>query len=324
MSCKIVFTDYYYPNNDSERKILAALGDVEIVDCTKIIPGGAKSEEQLLPYVKDADALIVQFADINARVIGQMERCKVIARYAIGVDIIDIDAATQKGIWVANVPDYCINEVADTAMGHILNAMRRIGVSRDMVLNGTFSMDAIRPVARMEECTLGLLGFGNIARNLARKAGPFFKKIVAYDPYFTDKAAYPDVSFVSMEVLLAQSDVISIHVPLNASTRNMINGEAFARMKDGVVIVNTARGGLIDESALLVALDSGKVGYCGLDVISSEDFASSPLLHHPRVTLTPHIGWCSEEGAAELQAKTAQNVVAALTKGRPIYCVNKV
>lgn len=322
---KIVFTDYYYPSIDKELAILAQLGeDVEIVDCTKLIPGGAKVEKELLPYIKDADALIVQFAKIDSSVIEQLDNCKIIARYAIGVDNIDVSAATKKGIYVANVPDYCIDEVADTAMGHILNSVRKMSFARDLLLQGDFSMDALNPIKRIEDCTLGLLGFGNIARNVAKKAAPFFNKIVAYDPYFKDQKSYPTVHFGSLEDVLKESDVLSIHVPLNDSTRGMLGTAEFALMKDGVVLVNTARGPIIDGEALMAALESGKVGFCGFDVISTENFADSPLLHHPKVMLTPHISWNSEGAMDELQRKVAENVVKYFETGRPVYAVNDI
>ena len=320
---KIVVSDYYYPNFDIETRILMQLGDeTEVIDCTKIIPGGAKTPEQLIPYIKDADALIVQFAKINSQVIDQMDRCKVIARYAIGVDNIDVEAATKKHIYVANAPGYCTNEVADTAIAHILNAMRRITRARDLLLQGSFTMDSIQPMKRLEECTLGLLGFGNIARNLAYKIEPLFKKLIVFDPYFSDQKDYPKIDFLALEEVLTIADVISIHVPLNDSTRNLISKREFDLMCDGVVLVNTSRGAIIDEPALLKALESGKVGFCGLDVLATEDFTNSPLLRNPFVTITPHIAWSSEGSRVDLQVKTAENVVAALLQGRPINSVN--
>ena len=319
---KIVITDYYYPDINEEYNVFKRLGNnVEIVDCTKIAPGGIKEPEEIIKYVKDADALIVQFAKIDADVISSMQKCKVIARYAIGVDTIDLEAAAKKNIYVANVPDYCIDEVANTAIAHILNAMRKITESRDLLLKKAFTYDAVRPIKRLSECTLCLLGFGNIARDVARKMASFVKRIVVFDPYFIQKDAYDWVSFLQLDKALSLADVISIHVPLSSTTRGLLSKSEFARMKDGIVIVNTARGGIIDEDFLIKALESGKVAYAGLDVISSEDFAGSVLLNHPKVALTPHIGWCSEDAVKELQRKTAENVVSALLDGRPIYCV---
>lgn len=319
---KIVFADYYYPNLDAEMEELQALGeDVEIVDLTKVVPGGIKDPRELIRYAKDADALIVQFARVDAEFIRALEKCKVIARYAIGVDTIDLEAARAKGIRVANVPDYCIEEVADTAAAHILNAARKLSVTRDMLLKGEFEMNRAGSIFRLENATLGLLGFGNVARNLYVKMRGFFKNVVAYDPYFKDTAAYPDVKFGMLEEVLREGDVLSLHVPLNPSTQNMLSDAQFDMMKPRAILVNTARGGLIDERALVAALDAGKLAYCGLDVICTEDFENSLLLHHEKIALSPHVAWRSEEAQAELQHKVARNVVSALTSGSPVYTV---
>ena len=322
---KIVITDYYYASQEAENRAYATLdGDVEVVDLTKLAPGGLFRPEEIIPHVQDCDALVTQFATINADVIHAMKRCRVISRYAIGVDNIDIEAATAQHISVANVPDYCIDEVSNTAAAHLLNAMRKLGLARDRLLNGTFEMNAILPIRRISHCTLCLLGFGHIARALAVKMKPFFGKIVAYDPYFQDRAAWPDVEFRDeIHAAVADADAISVHVPLNSATRGLVNADVLAAAKDGVVVVNTARGGVIDEAALIAALDSGKVMHAGLDVIDGEDFSKSPYLHHPKVTLTPHFGWCSEEAVQELQRKVAENVVSCLKKGEPVYHVNR-
>ena len=320
---KIVISDYYYPNIDQEREIFKQLGpDFELVDCTKIIPGGAMTPEQLVPFVGDADALMTQFTAVDAQVIEAMQQCKVIAHYAVGVDLIDIEAATRKNIKVANVPDYCIDEVANSAIGLMLDAMRKITFSRDLLLKGEFSINAIEPMRRISGTTLCLIGFGNIARNVYTKAKAFFAKVVVYDPYFKGQADYPEVAFLPLEEALAQADVISIHVPLTKSTRGLLGRKQFEQMKDGVVLVNTARGALIDEDAMLAALDSGKLGYAGLDVLADDEYEHTPFLRHPRVCLTPHIAWNSEGSRQELQRKTAENVVSALLTGKPIYCVN--
>lgn len=319
---KIVISDYYYPNQNEENNVYARLGEhVEIVDLTKVVPGGIKTPEELIPYVKDCDALVVQFANVTKEVIRGMEKCKVIARYAIGVDNIDTFAAAEKGIYVANVPDYCIDEVANTAIAHIMNGMRKITAARDRLLDGTFQMNDIRPMKRMKNAVLSLLGFGNIARNVADKMKPFFKEILVYDPYFKEKEAYSFVRFVTLEEALESGDVVSIHIPLNDSTRNLLGKKAFERMKPDVVLVNTARGGVIDEAALTDALQNNRMGHCGLDVTVTEDFTNSSFLHQEKVTLTPHIAWCSEEAVRELQRKVGENVVAALINGKPIYYV---
>lgn len=322
---KIVITDYYYANQDQENAVYSRVEGLEIVDLTKVAPGGLFKPEEIIPYVADCDALVVQFAKIDASVIAAMGKCKVIARYAIGFDNIDVAAATEKGIWVANVPDYCIDEVANTAAAHLLNAMRKVSVARDRLLNNTFNMNAIQPIKRLKDATLCLLGFGNIARDLGRKMEAFFKTIVVYDPYFKNRDAYPGYVFVDdVNEAVKNADAISIHVPLNASTKGMVGAELLSHCKDGVVVVNTGRGGLVDDDALMAALDSGKVAHAGLDVIADENFVESPYLRHGSVTLTPHFAWCSYEAGLELQRKVAENVVSTLTTGRPIYPVNRL
>ncbi len=321
---KIVIADYYYANQNQENAVYARLGgDVEVVDLTQVVAGGILEPEQLIPYVRHCDALVVQFAKVTEQVIEAMEHCQVIARYAIGVDNINVEAATRKGIYVANVPDYCIDEVANTAAAHLLNGLRKVSYARDLLLKGQFSMKAIEPLHRVKNATLCLLGFGNIARNLMDKMQPFFGRIVAYDPYFKDRAGYSNIEFIDdLKTAVMQADAISIHVPMMEATRGMVNAEVLAAARDGVVIVNTARGGIIDDDALLTALGNGKVGFAGLDVINGEDFAASPYLNHPKVCLTPHFGWNSVEAGLELQRKTAENVAAALTQGKPVFHVN--
>ena len=319
---KIVFSDYYYPDLHAEMKAFEKLdAELEIVDCTKIVPGGIFDPRELIKYAHDADAIVAQFAKLDKPFLDALEHCRIIARYSIGMDTVDLPAAHAKGIQVANVPDYCIHEVANHAAAHILNALRQITHSRDLLLRNEFDFSKIRPLHRCEEQTLCLLGFGHIARELYGKMKPFFAKVVAFDPYFSGQAAYPDVEFLSLDDALACADVISVHVPLMPATAKMLSDAQFAKMKDGAILVNTARGGLIDEDAMLRALDSGKLGYCGLDVLSSEDFAGSPFLRHENVTLTPHAAWCSEEALAELQRKVGENVVSALLTGKPVYPV---
>lgn len=320
---KIVISDYYYPDQVEENKIYAKLGcNVQILDLTKLFPGGIKKAEELIPYIRDCDALVVQFAEVTAEVIQNMEKCKIIARYAIGVDNIDVKTATEEGIYVANVPDYCIDEVANTAIAHLMNGMRKILTARDMLIRNEFQINAIYPMKRMKNSVLSLLGFGNIARNVAEKMKTFVGKILVYDPYFTDRADYPYIQFVELKDALSKGDMISVHIPLNDSTRGILNKRNLSLIKEDAVLVNTARGGLLEEDALLDLLKDEKIGYCGLDVINTEDFADSPFLHQERVALTPHIAWCSEEAIVELQQKVAENVVSTLLTGKPVYCVN--
>ena len=321
---KIVFTDYYYPDIEQEKKLLGRLPDVELLDCTKLIPGGAKDEESILAHAADADALIVQFARITRRVIMGLEKCRIISRYAIGVDTIDLDAAREKGIVVANVPDYCIEEVSDTALAHILNCVRKVTNANDLLRTGQWAYGKIKPIRRFATLTIGLVAFGHIARRLAEKLRPFGGPLLAYDPFFSDKEKYPWVEFVPIEELLRRSDVVSIHAPLTKETHHLFDRSHLALVKPGVIIVNTSRGGLIDEGALAEAIEDGRVSAAGLDVLEypDEEYSKSALRKYPdRVWITPHYGWYSEEAIADLQRKTASNVYAMLTQGAPHYHV---
>jgi len=319
---KIVFTDYYYADNKVELQVLSQLGDVEIVDCTKIVPGGIKDADLLIPYVKDADAVVVQFANMSKEVINTMRYCKIIVRYAIGVDVIDVAAAHSRGITVSNVPDYCIEEVSDTAVAHILNLYRSISRSNTLVHDRAWSLSAIQPLKRLRDATVGLVGFGHIARRTAEKLRELTAHILAYDPYITDTQSYDWVEFVGLDTLLSRSDVVSIHAPLTKDTKHMIGEREFSLMKDGTYIVNTSRGGLIDEKALIAALDEGKSRVAGLDVLDTPDsaYSDSPLMQYSdRVFVTQHLGWYSEASIIELKQKVARNIVARLVNGKALY-----
>jgi len=322
---KIVFTDYFYPNNDKEVEILKQLGDVEIVDCTKIEKGGVKEEDKVMKYTEDADAIILQFANISKKVIDHLKKCRIISRYAIGVDTIDVEEAKKRGIIVSNVPDYCIEEVSDSAIAHMFNCIRKISLANNLFCNKLWDYEKIKPMYRFSDQTLGLIAFGNIGRRVAEKLKPFNLRILAYDPYFkNEKNEYNWVKFVTLEELLSKSDIISIHAPLNKETHHLINNNTIALMKDGVVIINTSRGGLIDENALEEGIKSKKVSMAGLDVLEYQDneYYQSVLLKYPeRVIITPHISWYSEGAIVDLQRKTAINVYEMLKNGKPIYSI---
>jgi D-3-phosphoglycerate dehydrogenase / 2-oxoglutarate reductase len=322
---KIVFTDYYYPNNDLELDILHKLGEVEIVDCTRLIPGGVKDEDGVIAYAADADAIIVQFARISRRVISQLNRCKIVSRYAIGVDNIDTVAAKEKDIVVANVPDYCIEEVSDTAIAHIFNCVRKVTRANQLLHRGEWAYEKIKPIHRFSTYTIGLVAFGNIAQRVAEKLRPFGVTLIAFDPYFKEQEKFPWVQFTSLEELLGRSDAVSIHTPLNAQTHHMINRDKLALLKPGAILINTSRGGVVDEVALSEAIQSGRVAAAGLDVLEypDEEYSKSVLMKSPdQVFITPHLGWYSEEAINDLQAKTAMNVYEMLKNGKPLYKVN--
>lgn len=323
-SYKIIFTDYYFPNIDKEIKQLNKLGKVEIIDCNDLAKGEVASEDQILEHLKkckalDADAVLVNHALINSKFISQLTNCQVILRYGIGVDNVDVKFAQKKGIKVANVPDYCIEEVAENAITLMLSITRKIFLQNKLLRNQKFNYDEIKPVRRFSKLTVGLLAFGNIGRKVAEKLKNFKAKILAYDPYFDQKDSYDWVEFVKLEQLLKQSDVISIHAPLNKQTRHIINERAIEMMKNGVYIINTSRGGLIDENALYKGLMNGKIGGAGLDILDykdENDYYMSNLMDLDNVFITPHTSWYSEEAIYDLQVKAGNSVYRELSKNK--------
>ncbi len=320
---KIVVTDYYYPNIDQELEIFSRIPGARVVDCTKIVAGGVKGEDEVVPYVRDADAVVTQFAHISRKVVESMEKCRIVARYAIGLDRIDLAAAKEKGIAVANVPDYCIEEVSDTAMAHILGCVRKVTPAHLYLHEGTWSYEKIKPLRRLSDLTLGLLSFGNIARRVAEKIRPFGTKVFAHDPYYLPKpGAYDWVSLVSLEDLFRNSDIVSVHTPFTKETHHLVSSGLLSLMKKGSILVNTSRGGLVDEVALEAALKDGTIAMAGLDVLEylDEDYGKSVLMKYPdRVILTPHLGWYSEQSIRDLQWKVALNVYEKLVNGKAPY-----
>jgi len=319
---KVIFTDYYFPNIDKEINQLNKLGEVEIIDCNNIAKGEVASEEQLLEYLEkcnalDANAVLVNHALITYKFISQLTNCQVILRYGIGVDNVDIKFAQEKGIKVANVPDYCIEEVAENAITLMLATTRKIFLQNKLLRNQKFNYDRIKPIRRFSELTIGLLAFGNIGRKVAEKMKNFKAKMLAYDPYFNQKDLYDWVEFVKLEQLLKQSDVISIHAPLNEQTYHIINEGAIEMMKEGIFIINTSRGGLIDENALYNGLVSGKIAGAGLDILNykdENDYYMSNLMNLDNVFITPHTSWYSEEAIYDLQVKAGNTVYKELLK----------
>jgi D-3-phosphoglycerate dehydrogenase len=272
---------------------------------------------------RDADAILVTYAKLPGELLRQLTRCKAIGRFGLGVDNIDTKTAAELGIVVTYVPDYCMHEVSDHAMALLLALARKIPFSNKLVQSGRWEMPAVAPLRRLAGQVLGLIGFGNIPRALAPKAKAFGFEVIVHDPYAgKDVFAAGAVEAVSLEALLARSDAISVHAPLTSATRGLIDAAAFARMKKGAVIVNTARGPLIDEPALLAALDSGHLGGAALDVVATEPLPKdSPLIGRDNVILTPHTAFYSVEALEELQTKCATDVASVLSGKPPVYPV---
>lgn len=314
----VVITDYNYPDLSIEEKELARWG-------ARVIPAQCKTPEDVLAVAKDADALISQYAPITRTVIQGLRRCKALGRYGIGVDNIDVQAATERGIAVINVPSYCEEEVSDHTMAMLLAWARRIPHYTFEIRQGIWDWKTGRPIHRLNGLVLGLLGFGKIARLVARKAKAFGLTVIAYDPFLPDEVfAKEGVEKVGFNELLIRSDFLSIHVPLTEATRHLINAEALQKMKPTACLINTSRGGVIDESALIQALKEGRIAGACLDVTDPEPpHPNNPLLSMSQVLLSPHVAWYSEESQIELRQKIAQNIGRALHGLLPAGLVNR-
>jgi D-3-phosphoglycerate dehydrogenase len=279
--------------------------------------------DDILEIARDADAVLVTYAKLPRDLLRQLKRCKAIGRFGLGVDNIDIATAAELGITVTYVPDYCMREVSDHAMALLLDLARKVTLSNALVQSARWDMPAVKPLRRIEGQTLGLVGFGNIPRCLAPKAQAFGLKVVAHDPYVeADVMRAANVEAASFDQVLARSDFASIHAPLTPATRHLFNAETFAKMKRGAILINTARGPLIDEAALMAALDSGQLGAAGLDVVETEPLPpGSKLLHRDNLILTPHTAYYSIEALNDLQVKCASDVARVLSGEKPVYPV---
>ncbi len=282
MRWTVVVTDYNYPDLSIEEAELARWG-------ARVIPAQCRSPEEVLAVAEEADALISQYAPITREVIYRLRNCRALGRYGIGVDNIDIQAATERGIAVINVPSYCEEEVSDHVIAFLLAWARRIAHYTEEVRRGVWDWKTGRPIYRLQGQTLGLLGFGKIARLVARKAKGFGLTIIAHDPYVSaDIFAAEGVEKVEFDELLQRSDFLSIHVPLTHETKNLINEAACKKMKPTACLINTARGGIVDREALFKAIKEGRIAGACLDVAEPEPpEPTDPLLQLPQVLWSP-------------------------------------
>jgi D-3-phosphoglycerate dehydrogenase len=314
---KVVITDYVYEHIELERREIARLGAV-------LADYQCRTEEEVIGAARDADAVIVQFAPVTRRVIENLERCKVIVRYAIGVDNIDVAAAAERGIVVCNVPDYGVDEVSNHAVLLLLACSRKLVQVVAGTRRGVWDYTVAKPVYRLAGQTLGLIGLGRIPSLVATKMAGFGLNIIVYDPYAdSERAKELGVERVDLETLLKTSDLISVHCPLNDFTRRMFGIEQFRMMKKTAFFVNTARGGVVAEPDLVQALREGEIAGAAIDVAEKEPMApDNPLLAMDNVIVTPHLAWYSVEAIASLQQKAAAEVVRVLSGKAPLNPVN--
>jgi D-3-phosphoglycerate dehydrogenase len=314
---KVVLTDYVWESLDVEKKILG--------DLAELVPMQTKKPDDFIAQAADCDALLNTYAGpITADVMAKMPKCRIIARYGIGVDTIDLDAATAAGIIVTNNPTYCIEEVAEHTMALLLDSARKIAFYDRLVRSGQWAVPPGKPLYRLVGRTLGLVGFGNIARQVAARAAAFGMKVIYADPFVKEGQFKEPGRKVELDELYRESDFISVHPPLTKDTRGMINDAAFSKMKPGAIIINCARGPVIDTAALVKALDARKIAGAALDTTDPEPLPDPhPLRGRDNVIINPHVAWYSETAMVGLQAGAPNEVKRVLSGEWPVNVVNR-
>lgn len=316
---RVILTDYRYESIQPFFDVYNNYPDIEFV------PLQLHSKEDIMRETEFADAVQCHFEKIDADVIANLKNCKVIARSAVGVDNIDLNAASKNRIPVTNVPDYCTEEVSNHAMILILNCAKRMNLLERAAKDGSWNYAVMKPAHAIRNMTLGLVGCGNIARGIVPKAKAFGMKVIGYDPFLSgevfEKCGIERIE--KLEDLLGQSDFVNLQLHHNASTDKIANAEFFRKMKPSAFLINTARGGLVDEAALADAVHRGVIGGAGLDVLSSEKIpADHPLLQFDNVIVTPHAAWYSAEAEYTLLTNTAAEVVRVLHGEPPKHQLN--
>jgi D-3-phosphoglycerate dehydrogenase / 2-oxoglutarate reductase len=311
MNPKIVVTDYAFPDLSIEQSVLMGC-DLMGRQC--------KTESELLDLCKDADAVITQFARVNANVIAGMTQAKAIVRYGIGVDNVDLEAARSRGIPVCNVPDYCIDEVADHTLAFILALTRQVVTHTDHLRSGKWSL--VGPLANMKalaQLTVGVVGFGRIGREVVRRLAAFKCAIRVFDPFVSaDEILKLGVQPASFDELLQTADLLTLHCPSTPQTRKILNRDSLAKLKRGAILINVGRGDLVDSPALTAALQSGQLSGAALDVFDPEPIpADHPILKMPNVLLTPHIASASPTAVHKLRTSAAELALRAV-RGQPL------
>lgn len=309
MRRKVVITDYGFPDLDYEHTALEKVG-------CDVITGQCKTEDEVLHLCKTADAILVQWAPVTKAVIEGLENCKIIVRYGIGVDNVDLSAAKEKGIPVCNVPDYCIQEVADHAIALALALARQLTTTEKLVRKGSWKITPPLALPPCREMVFGTLGYGRIAVEVLKRAAAFGFKLAAYDIFISpEEMKKNNVESLTASQLLEQADILSLHLPLNDKTNHIINKDSLKSMKPNAIIINTARGGLIDNMALAQALQDNTIAAAGLDVFEKEPLpADHPLMQCENALLTSHTAWYSASSVPVLQQMATDEIIRGLTE----------
>jgi D-3-phosphoglycerate dehydrogenase / 2-oxoglutarate reductase len=308
----VVLTDQVFPSIGTETELLATIGArIEVADGTA---------EDVARLGGRADALLNTYLPITDDLLGRLPACKIVARYGIGVDNVDLAAAARRGVVVTNVPDYSVEEVAVHALGLLLALTRRLPEASRRAAAGGWGLEGLRPIRRLSTQRAGLVGYGRIARRLAGYLTALGCEVVAHDPFVQPGPGVPPL--LALPDLLSRCDLVSLHAPLTARTRGLIGAAELAMMKPGAVLVNTARGALVDVDAVIDAVRAGRIGAAALDVLDTEPPAAGRLpADLPTLLVTPHMAYYSEESVAESQRKAATQIIKVLTGGQPDYPV---
>jgi D-3-phosphoglycerate dehydrogenase len=299
-----VITDYQFPTLEAERNIISEAGGL-------LSEFQCKSEDQVITATKDADAVLVQWAPITRAVIQNMAHCKVIVRYGIGLDNVDIEAARQSGIMIRNVPDYCIEEVADHTFALAVSLLRQLHAIDKQIREGIWKIVPPRPMLASRQATFVTVGYGRIARAVLDRARACKFKLATCDPCLPTGFDLPfDIPNLSLDETIERADILCLNLPLSRDTKHLLNAARLSTMKRTALLVNTARGGLVDTVALAAALESGQIAGAGLDVFEEEPLPENhPLRKCPNVVLTSHVSWYSELSGPTLQRMAAEEAV---------------
>jgi D-3-phosphoglycerate dehydrogenase len=312
---KVLITDYDFSDVDLELALFREAG-------VEAVAAQCRTEDDVIAAAKGCQGLLAQYAPMNAKVFAALPEVRIVSRLGAGFDTVNTDDARKHGVWVANSPDYGVGEVATHALAMALSLVRHLPFYDRDVRSGNWHYTSPGTLRRPGELTLGILGLGRIGKRMAHLSQHIFRRMVACDPYLRDDQFPASVERVSLDALFGESDVVSLHVPLNEETRGIANARMFALMKDGSWLVNTARGPVANLDHVLAALDSGRLDGAALDVLPKEPpEGDHPVLRHPRVLLSPHAAFYSAEGEKELRRKAAQNLVDWMRTGRPTYVV---
>lgn len=315
---KVVITDFPFPS----RKPVYDVLDSEKFD---IVFADLNDKEQFNSLCAEADGIIVTYADMNAGLIGSMKNCRIMARTGVAVNNLDVAAATKKNIYVTNVVMPQVVDVANHAVALLLTSIKKIHLLNEYVRSGHWSLDMAVPIYKMTGRKMGLLGFGHIAKEVAKRIKAFDVEVIAYDPYLPESVfAEHGVASVGFEELIREADYISVHMPLTPDTKNLISFKAFEGMKNSAYLINTSRGGIIDEVALADAVENKKIAGAALDVLATEfPSVDYPLYKYPNIIITPHSAYYSEECVVDLGKSAATEVLRVLSGEKPVSLVNR-